>query len=191
MSVSLSSRHLVAVLGSLWEDTFPNIVVYAYGAACVMPDRGRQEDSGVTIVSVMSEGDPFSCLSLGHVADVSIALAQLCENPELRTTILMRTDDGSIPDMEARDLQWCCNTMQEIRKSMVGDKLYPPGKLLFLRREGRDCHAQEVPADFFRDLVIGPRMFDLSRHVPRMYEARLRESLATATAEHSLSSKRR
>jgi hypothetical protein len=123
-------------------------------------------------------------LSLGHVADVSIALAQLCENPELRTTILMRTD-GSIPNMEERDLQWCCSTMQELRESMVGEKLYPPGKLLFLRREGRNCHAQEVPADFFRDLVIGPRMFDLSRHVPRMYEARLRESLAAATAEHS------
>jgi hypothetical protein len=185
MSVSLSSRHLVAVLGTLWENTFTNIVVYAYGAACVMPDRG-QEESGITIVSVMSEGDPFSCLSLGHVADVSIALAQLCENPGLRTTILMRTD-GSIPDMEERDLQWCCSTMQELHESMVGEKLYPPGKLLFLRREGRHCHAQEVPANFFRDLVIGPRMFDLSRHVPRMYEARLRESLAAATAEHSLS----
>jgi hypothetical protein len=186
MIVSLSSRRLVPVLGTLWEDTFPNIVVYAYGAACVMPDRG-QEESGITIVSVMSEGDPFSCLSLGHVADVSIALAQLCENPELRTTILMRTD-GSIPAMEERDLRWCSSTMQEMRESMVGEKLYPPGKLVFLRRgEGRrDCHAQEVPAGFFRDLVIGPRMFDLSRHVPRMYEARLRESLATATAEHSL-----
>ena len=33
----------------------------------------------------------------------------------------------------------------------------------------------EVEGTFFRDLRLGPRMFDLSRHVPRLYEARLRD----------------
>jgi hypothetical protein len=170
---------VAALLGTIWEDTFPNITVYAFGAACVSPPNST---SGATIISVLGEGDPFSSLSLGHIADVSLALSQLCENPELRAIILMRT--GSVKNMEERDLQWCSETMHELRESMVGDKLYPPGRLLFISRRTRDlgCRLSEVKPDFFRDLIVGPRILDLSQHVPRLYESRLRDCLlATAT----------
>ena len=190
---------VAAVLGTLWEDTFDDIVVYAYGAACVAPpnvlsslDRGGK--TSVTIVSVVNEGDPFPSLSLGHVADVSVALSTLCENPDLRNTILIHTD-GRIDDLDEHDKKWCSETMQELRNSMTGEKLYPPGRLLFLPslfsgkeskhldQEDKEARVCEVTPDFFHDLVIGPKMFDLSRHVPRLYHKRLLKSLAHAKAE--------
>jgi hypothetical protein len=180
---------VAAILGNLWEKTFKGVTAYAYGGACVSPkgDRG-----GANIVSVLSDGDPFSCLSLGHVADVSFALNHLCDNPDLRATILMRTD-GSVQKLEKRDLEWCSEIMEKIHEQMVGEKLYPPGRLVFLskpnnKRDGT-CEAREVAPDFFRDLRIGPRMFDLSRHVPRLYEARLRNCRSaseTSMAESAL-----
>jgi hypothetical protein len=175
---------VAAVLGALWKEEFPGVTVYAYGAACVAP---LGDLDGANIVSVMSDGDPFSCLSLGHVADVSFALAYLCDDPDLRTTILMRTD-GPVDGQEQRDLQWCSKTMEKIHEQMVGEKLYPPGRLLFLSsptKKSHMCEVKEVPPNFFRDLKIGPRMFDLSRHVPRLYEARLRNSVLVVEDETS------
>jgi pimeloyl-ACP methyl ester carboxylesterase len=204
---------VAAVLGTLWEDSFPHIYVYAYGPACVTPSMEYNHISNggkttVTIVSAINEADPFPVLSLGHVADVSHALARLCDNAELRCTILIRTD-GRIKDMDERDLEWCSETMQGLRESMVGEKLYPPGRLLFLtRRHTRNnytnnkgfgirnpprpttnknepqCRAIEVPSTFFHDLVIGHRMFDLTRHVPRLYEKQLQDCLPT-TADNT------
>lgn len=171
---------VASILGTLWEKKYSDVTVYAFGAACVSPidDRG-----GARIFSVVSDGDPFSCLSLGHVADVSFALAYLCENPDLRATILMRTDEP-VDKMEERDLQWCSETMTEMQGDMVGEKLYPPGRLLFLSSPNKNddtCRLIEVPPQFFRDLRIYPRMFSLSRHVPRLYETRLRKCVAAAT----------
>jgi Lipase (class 3) len=199
---------VAAVLGTLWEGSFPHIHVYAYGPACVTPSMEYNHISNggkttVTIVSAINEADPFPVLSLGHVADVSHALARLCDNPELRCTILIRTD-GRLKDMDERDLEWCSETMQGLRESMVGEKLYPPGRLLYLaRRRPRhnnkkgfgirnpppprtsknepQCRAIEVPSTFFHDLVIGHRMFDLTRHVPRLYEKQLQDCLPMTT----------
>jgi hypothetical protein len=56
-----------AVLGTLWKDTFPGLQVFAYGCPCVGP-LGMDPTSNDSIVSVVGEGDPFSCLSLGHLA---------------------------------------------------------------------------------------------------------------------------
>ena len=165
---------VAAVLGNLWSQQFEGTTVYSYGPACVSPENDRYDDC--CVVSVLIEGDPFSCLSLGHVADVSCALAHLCDDPELRSTILMRTDSP----IEERDLQWCSETMKEIQANMSGDKLYPPGRLLFIAKNTRSSRGaadsiREVPTDFFQTLKVGPRMFDLSRHVPRLYETRLRQ----------------
>jgi hypothetical protein len=175
---------VAAILGTIWTKTFPDTTVYCYGSACVSPllDRGSEDTA---IVSVLLDGDPFSCLSLGHVADVSFALDFLCKHPDLRATILMRTD-GPVHQMEMRDLEWCSQAMEDIHEKMVGEKLYPPGRLLFLSngpkkrsRKGSDrcCQLHDVPVEFFRYWKIGRRMFDLSRHVPRLYEANLRRVL--------------
>lgn len=171
---------VAAIIGTLWGETFSNITVYGYGSACVSPlyDRGSNE---ATIISILLEGDPFSCLSLGHVADVSFALDFLCGNPDLRATILMRTD-GPMNQLESRDLEWCFRTMEDIHEKMVGEKLYPPGKLLFLKQRNKKAHrrfeVREVPPSFFRYWKISPFMFDLSRHVPRLYESSLRRVIA-------------
>jgi hypothetical protein len=165
---------VAAILGNMWEPKFAGTTVYAYGPACVSPEN---EGGGCHTVSVLVEGDPFSCLSLGHVGDVSCALSYLCENAALRSTILMRTG-GPAKNLEDRDLGWCAETMKEIQEQMVGEKLFPPGRLMFVSNGDKSHHSftiREVATDFFRDLRVGPRMFDLSRHIPRLYEARLRQ----------------
>ena len=164
---------VAAILGQMWVTMFRGIKVYAYGPACVAPMGDMNKNC---IVSVILEGDPFSSLSLGHVADTTCAVAHLCETDDLRTTVLTITD-GPIKDMDMEDLRWCHERMKEIRKQMTGEKLYPPGRLLFLSdpvdRKGSP-EIWEVPATVFEELKIRPLMFDLSRHVPRVYQRRLR-----------------
>ena len=172
---------VAAILGTLWAEKFTNITVFGFGAACVSPidDTSREQDetnNGLTIFTVLLDGDPFSCLSLGHVADVSFALDYLCQNPDLRSTVLMRTD-GPTNQIEDRDLEWCSTTMEEIHKEVANEKLFPPGRLIFMPYKEKG-HVQymmrEVSPQFFRYWKIGRRMFDLSRHVPRLYEAKLK-----------------
>eukprot|EP00980_Cylindrotheca_fusiformis_P018389 scaffold6052_cov118-Cylindrotheca_fusiformis.AAC.2 len=176
---------VAAILGTLWETEFSDITVYVYGPACVT-STSMGSDKGLSIVSVVLEGDPFSCLSLGHVADVSGALDYLCQNRELRSAILMNTD-GPAKMLDSRALEWCSERMQEIQASMTpGEKLYPPGRLLFIHQDkkGSHCEIQEVSRTFFQHLRIGPKMFDLTRHVPRLYEASLRDGIVRKNKEN-------
>ena len=203
---------VAAILGTLWRKSFQqSIKVYAYGPACTFPleNKDDEKDNALSIVSVLNEGDPFSCLSLGHVADLSYCLDRLCDDGDLRSTILWRTD-GKTPEMEERDLQWCEESLLKLKQRPSNDQstakntLYPPGKLILLRTDRHDdkihdrwmeprkipfknrarkgCYAQPVPKSAFQDLVIGPRMVDLTRHVPKLYESRLHECLDNALA---------
>lgn len=176
---------VAALLSCLLEQQFPDLRVFLYGAPCAVPAGARLHDN---IVSVISEGDPFCRLSLGHVADISHALALLCEDPMLRHDILLRT---SQQDMAETDLEWCYHEMQTLRSKMTAEKLFPPGRILLLTpatasllqprksplsADGGDelPSLRHVPMDHFRDLVIGPRMLDLSKHIPSLYEKNLR-----------------
>jgi len=178
--------------------------VYTFGAPCVSPTQqspphdavGKQpddDDNGdhrndtdgndsaedVRIYSVLNEGDPFCCISLGHFADVTAALSELCEKPDLRAMILMRTD-GRVEDMDDCDLRWCLQTMNQMRRRMKGEKLHPPGNLLYLSKDqqrSQEFQLEYVPPEFFDELVIGPKMFDFAQHIPRLYESRLRNCL--------------
>ena len=165
---------VAAVLGTLWEDIFPGVHVYAYGCPCVgLLDMGPTNSK--SIVSVVGEGDPFSCLSLGHIADLSSAIAYLCENESLRTATLIHSD-GPVEEMDEQDLKWCFETMEEIRGQMTGNTMYPPGRILYISRRNLDSAVddaialREMPASYFRDLRLHARMLDISRHVPTMYE---------------------
>jgi Lipase (class 3) len=177
---------VAAVLGQMWADTFRGIRVYAYGPACVAP---MDDISRKIVVSVLLEGDPFSSLSLGHVADTSLALSHLCEDEDLRTNILVVTD-GPLETMDKDDLMWCKEQMEEIREQMTGSKLYPPGRLLFLgaseNKKGSSV-IREVPSTFYGELRIGTRMFDLRRHVPRVYQRRLKSALRSFEKPHQAS----
>lgn len=176
-----------AVLGTLWAERFRHVDVnvYTYGPACVFPESFHDEYKGVNIVSVLLDGDPFSCLSLGHVADVSGALDYLCEDRDLRRLIIARTEDR-LHQLSTSDLVWCSRTMSDIKRSIVvTDKLYAPGKLLFIHRKSKhskhaDCSVQEVTPSFFHFWKLGPRMFDLTRHAPKVYETSLRKSIVRA-----------
>ena len=176
-----------AVLGTLWAETFRkvNVSVYAYGPACVFPESFHDDYKGANIVSVLLDGDPFSCLSLGHVADVSGALDYLCEDRDMRRLIITATDDR-LDRLGAEDLEWCSRTMADIKRSIVlTDKLYPPGKLLFIHKKSKhskqpDCSVGEVTPSFFHFWKLGPRMFDLTRHAPKVYETSLRKAITRA-----------
>lgn len=183
-----------ALIGTLLERRFPDLKVYIFGAPCVVPENSKLHPN---IVSVVLEGDPFSCLSLGHIADVSTGLARLCEDPLLRNEIFWRTTTVGT-NMGESDLSWCSNAMNTLRKLMTAEKLYPPGRILLLtpgkmgskrrrrswwwRRRTRNTKKEfacsklfQVSTQNFRDLVVGARMIDLSRHLPSMYVSTLKE----------------
>lgn len=169
---------VAALLGTLLESKFPDLVVYVYGAPCVAPIDVRPTGDA-NIISIINEGDPFCCLSLGHVADLSVGLSHLCEDSELRADILIHTE-GRIDEMDRRDLEWCSKTLQTLRERMTAEKLFPPGRILLLAKPSNDQEDERllprllhVPADQFQDLAISPRMFDLTRHVPSLYESSL------------------
>jgi hypothetical protein len=181
-----------AVLGSLWQNTFPGLTVYAYGCPCVM--NNLEEDhtnTKLSIVSVVAEGDVFASLSLGHLADVSSAVSYLCQNEDLRKSILARTQ-RNFQEMKEDDLEWSFTCMEQIvRDTMTRDKLYPAGRILYLSSSETNNHAgrsveehedvesslsshqhslRYVSRDKFRDLMLHPRMIDLTRHAPTRYE---------------------
>lgn len=224
---------VAALLGTLWEDVFGGDnnrfkAVYVYGAPCVAPLDARPTGtaSGSSkIVSVVMQGDPFGRWSLGHVADVSVDLAHLCENEELRRVIFLHTD-GKTLDLDKADLQWCAAVMEDLRHQRGGGggrrstststtttnkttTLYPPGRILYLSQKttssnapkgrpifgGRRTHrrhskkrsssttttVRQVPPEFFQDLIISPSMFDLTKHVPALYESSLRAAARQAS----------
>jgi Lipase (class 3) len=221
-----SGGGVASLLSILWQDLFGEHrlgAVYLYGAPCVAPLDARPtgtngNSTNDKIMSVVMHGDPFGRLSLGHVADVSIDLAHLCDNEGLRRVIFLHTD-GKTRDLDKSDLQWCAATMQELRQrrrrtassnicagtwttkatpnadaaATEAMTLYPPGRILYLSHETNiETHApgrrlrhgrhskrrttivRQVPPEFLQDLIISPSMFDLSKHVPALYESSLR-----------------
>ena len=124
-------------------------------------------------VSVISEGDPFATLSLGHVADLSNAISQLCENETLRNEILSRASP-KVSEINENDLQWCHEQMELLRNTFTAEKFYPPGRLL-LMKETKDDTSDEIllhdtTQDTFQEMKLSPKMFDISRHIPTRYE---------------------
>jgi hypothetical protein len=165
-----------AVLGSLWRNLFPSLTVFAYGCPCVGPLEVHPTVNG-SIVSVVGVGDPFSCLSLGHLAEITSTLSKLCENHDLRNEVLERTQ-SDVEGMDDTDLFWCLDLLSSFRGEIVAEKFYPPGRILYMggNQFGGDDEItlKEVTQEDFMDLKLHPRMFDLSRHVPHRYEAVLR-----------------
>lgn len=168
-----------SVLGSMWKETFRGLTVLAYGCPCVGPLDAEPTNNN-DIISIVAEGDPFSCLSIGHLADVSAALSRLCDNTEMRTDILRRSR-GAANKMSDNDLRWCHDALKWLRQEcMTQEKLYPPGRILYMRGsnsifrgKGKNIELVEVPTNSFRELKLHARMFDLSRHIPTRYESAL------------------
>jgi hypothetical protein len=106
----------------------------------------------------------------------------------LRSDVLMRTN-AELHEMDDKDLEWCLQTMEKLRMDMNAEKLYPPGRVLVLqgasslilskhKRTENRLRLREVSHSYFQDLVVGPRMLDLSRHIPSMYVSALRQLTA-------------
>jgi hypothetical protein len=160
----------------MWHETFPGVKVYAFGCPCVGPVDYHPYQSAF-ITCVVGEGDPFSCLSLGHLADASLALSKLCMDHELRNAILKRTKKA-INQLEDPEIQWCIKIMKELEADMKSEKFYPPGRVLFMRGNlfgsiDAVTLTEINQESAFRHLRFHPRMFDLSLHVPHRYEVLL------------------
>lgn len=167
---------VAALLGALWQATFPKVKVYSFGPACVATG-----DSSLIgnphIVSVVLDGDPFRTLSLGHLADISAAIASLCEDPHLRSSVLMRTNADQ-NSMSSGDLKWSIKTMTKLEETMTGSKLFPPGRIVKIKEVSnpsakRSFTLEEVSINNFKQVAISHKMFDLSRHNPASYELAL------------------
>ena len=176
---------VASILGTFWKHTFPGTLTYAYGCPCVAP-LNAYPTIDESVISVVGEGDPFSCLSLGHLADVTNAISQLCEDPELRDKILNRTKDTKIEEMSEDDITWCKHTLEllsplstENGNGISTEKFYPPGRVLHMKGNLFSSDLGEVSItevqseDVFRHLKLHPRMFDLSLHIPHRYEVLL------------------
>jgi len=103
--------------------------------------------------------------------DLSTAIAELCEDQNNRNEILNRTMTR-VESMTEDNLAWCHQRMGSLRKVMVAEKLYPPGRIIHVGiLDDNKVNVREVKQEFFRDLKLHPRMLDLSRHIPHRYEA--------------------
>ena len=165
-----------AVLGTLWRNVFPTLKVFAYGCPCVGPLEAHPTRDNF-IISVVGKGDPFSCLSLGHLAEITSIVSKLCEDNDLRNNVLGRTQ-SDIKSMDYADLSWCYDLMTSFRGEINAEKFYPPGRILLMGGNqfatDDEITLEEVTQEEFADLKVHPRMFDLSRHVPQRYETVLR-----------------
>jgi len=169
-----------AVLGTMWQNTFPGVVVYAYGSPCVGP-LDAQPTINKSIISVVGEGDPFSCLSIGHVADISSVLSELCEDHSLRNEILGRTR-SDVVNMSDEDVNWSIDKMKVLRRGVdirmheagSAEKFYPPGRILYMEgnlfSNSENITLREVTQSKFQSLRLHHRMLDFSQHIPHRYE---------------------
>ena len=182
---------VAALLGTLMERTFPRLVVYAYGPPCVAPSHAKLHKN---IISVVAEGDPFRCLSLGHIAGMSEAIAEICEDGDLRAEILRRGRKLTMED-DNPNIPWCLATLADLRNRMKAEKLYPPGRILFMaptstprqrflrlpsfgqQQQQQQLSLREVSPHFFQDFFV-PTVFDLTNHSPAAYEASLERLVA-------------
>jgi Lipase (class 3) len=179
---------VAALLGILWEHKFPGVFVYAYGAPCVA--SVQENAKPIPVVSVLHELDPFSRMSLGHVADVSIGIGLMCDDVGLRSQVIERTS-RPVDEMPLTDLKWCSETMARLRSTHLrGEKLYPPGRILLLERtpcrlasreNSPETALRDVQPEYFQDLLIRPRIFDLTRHAPASYIRWLRQHVDRST----------
>ena len=76
------------------------------GMPCTFPFKNEQDQ----ILSVIGEGDPFSVISLGHVADTTKAISKLCQDKGFREEILQRTARNDPSNMD-----FCINAMECLR----------------------------------------------------------------------------
>jgi hypothetical protein len=183
---------IAAVLATMWKQRFVNRVrSIGFGNPCVFPLASSADCDN--IISVTGEGDPFACISLGHLANLSRALSKLCCDSGFREEIMQHTSSET---MSEEDYAWCITAMTFLRKQMNSEILVPPGVIYVMSGSLFDfpntdnngesvlrCNIRAVDPAVFNELRISPRMFDLTRHVPARYEAVLQRIAASSSVK--------
>jgi hypothetical protein len=181
---------IAAVLATMWKQRFANRVrSIGFGSPCVFPLTCTS--SCDNIISVTGEGDPFACISLGHLADLTKALSKICSDTGFREEIIHHT---GAKDISEEDYVWCVNAMTFLRKQMDSEILIPPGVIYVMSgslfdfpsddsESVKKCKIRNVDPSVFNELRISPRMFNLSHHVPARYETVLQRIAAVKHKE--------
>ena len=100
---------VAATLTTMWRRRFEGKVrCIGYGMPCAFPFSDEQDQ----ILSVIGEGDPFSVISLGHLADTTKALSKLCQDKGFRDEILTRTARNELSES---DITFSINAMECLR----------------------------------------------------------------------------
>ena len=115
--------------------------------------------------------------------DLSTVIGYLCENADLRNEVLERTTNKDENTSEA-DIKWNLEKYRELRDMMNAEKLFPPGRIIYIEVNDDDLVSiRQAPQLFFRELRLHPGMLDLSRHIPHHYEAALSKIHSKANEE--------
>jgi predicted esterase len=176
---------IAAILAALWKTSFhANAIVY--GPPCVASINSHLSHMS-NIVSIVTEGDPFCYISLGHVAEASIAVSKLCEDAELRHNLQERIKQ-SRDGLDESFQEWCWYFLKSWKDLTANTKLYPPGKVFVYSSSTSDSNnstrlshvryppptLRKVPHEYFEHLYFSLRMLDLTRHAQPLYEARMK-----------------
>ena len=184
---------MAACLAAIWQGRFPGHRVRSVGYAtpCVFSlTTARQLDD--IIMTVETEGDISSTMSLGHATDDKKVLSILCQDKELREEILSRTQGGYRNNMSKEDYEWCVEAMACFRKERTSKKLLPPGKVYqiagpFFGSGEETTTIQSVDSMIFNERKYHARVLDLSLHLPARYERVLQRLASLKQGEGSTS----
>jgi len=185
---------VAALLGALWRKRYP-VSVFVYGPPCLAPLHANPPTGpggGLNIISTVVEGDPFGCISLGHIAELSVALDRLCADARLRERVLQSTmfRKGGDRGKKRQDAWWLVHTLRYLHANSTGEKHYPPGRLLLLKQSrNRGSPQRQTPGESSREkdmwtigdvkhthfghFQVRPSMLDLGKHMPSLYEEAL------------------
>ena len=92
----------------------------------------------------------------------------------MRNEILERTAN-KVESTTDSDSHWIHDTVRDLRQMMSAEKLYPPGRIIYIAVDNDDdlISIRQASQLEFGELRLHPRMLDLSRHIPHHYEAAL------------------
>lgn len=163
---------VASLLGWLWRPSFPSLQVYAFAPACAM--TLDLASSMHFVRSVVLGDDVVPRLSLGAVRDARHGVRALAVDKSMRQEAFERAKLNS-----SEDAQWLTSLAMRLRSGMTHSKLYPAGRIVYLRRRDDGAFVpEERSTAFFGEIVFSDRM--LADHMPGCYASALL-SLAKGT----------
>eukprot|EP00834_Sanchytrium_tribonematis_P004018 NODE_178_length_14069_cov_0.746815.p3 type:complete len:441 gc:universal NODE_178_length_14069_cov_0.746815:3670-2348(-) len=138
---------IAAILSILWSDVLNSKVAshftfdqlphrkikcFTFGVPCI-GDRELANKCRNLITSVVHGSDMVPTLSLGLVQDLKHMMTYLTENEEVNTCEKIISNALGLDISESITDEWTWKTYLGMKKRMNATKLYPPGKVIWIR----------------------------------------------------------